>query len=43
VAGTRVLAFEPIALFLQARFVLRYSGGVWTTGPIFEGGLQIRF
>jgi len=42
-AGTRIIAFEPVALFLQARFLLRYSGGVWTTGPVFEGGILIRF
>jgi len=43
VAGARVAAFEPVLLFLQARYLLRYSGGVWTTGPIYEGGIQIGF
>jgi hypothetical protein len=43
VAGARVVAFEPLLLFLQARLVLRYSGGIWTTGPVYEGGIQIRF
>jgi hypothetical protein len=43
VAGARVVAFAPVLFFLQARLVLRYSGGVWTTGPVYEGGVQIRF
>jgi len=42
-AGVRVVAFEPVLLFLQARYLLRYSGGIWTTGPIYEGGIQIGF
>ncbi|MBU0595731.1 hypothetical protein KJ567_03495 [Candidatus Bipolaricaulota bacterium] len=43
VAGARVVVIEPVLLFLQARYLLRYSGGIWTTGPIYEGGIQIGF
>jgi len=43
VAGARVLPVEPIALFLQARYLMRYSAGAWTTGPLYEAGVQIRF
>jgi len=42
VAGVRFVPVEQLALFLEARYLLRYSGGAWTTGPLYQAGLQIR-
>jgi len=42
-AGVRVIAFEPVCLFLQAHYLLRWSPGGWTSGPIYEGGIQVHF
>jgi len=43
VAGLRVVPFEPLALYAQIRFLVRWSGAGMTTGPIYEAGAQIRF
>jgi len=41
--GLRVVPFDPIFLFVQARLVARYIQTGWTIGPIYEAGLQVRF
>jgi hypothetical protein len=43
VAGVRVTPFEPVALYGQIRYLIRWSGAGITTGPIYEAGVQIRF
>ena len=43
VAGLHVVPFEPLALYAQIRFLVRWSGAGMTTGPIYEAGVQIRF
>jgi len=41
--GVRLIPAEPIALFLQLRYAARWSAGGWDSGPIYEGGIQLRF
>jgi len=43
VGGVRIVPFEPVAVFGQIRFLVRWSGAGVTTGPIYEAGVQIRF
>ena len=43
VAGVRVIPFEPVALYAQIRYLIRWSGAGITTGPIYEVGVQLRF
>jgi hypothetical protein len=43
VAGVRVLPAESLALFGQVRFLVRWSGGGVSTGPIYEAGVEFRF
>jgi len=43
VAGLRVVPFEPICLYGQVRYLIRWSGAGITTGPIYEAGIQLRF
>ncbi len=43
VVGLRAAPFNVVQLFLQARHVLRRSDTGWNTGPVFEGGLLVRF
>ena len=43
VAGVRVILFEPLALYGQIRYLIRWSGAGITTGPIYEAGVQLRF
>ena len=43
VAGVRVIPFEPVALYGQIRYLIRWSGAGITTGPIYEVGVQLRF
>ena len=43
VAGVRAILFEPVALYGQIRYLIRWSGAGITTGPIYEAGVQIRF
>ena len=42
-AGIRLIPAEPVSLLLQARYLLRWTGTGWTSGPIFEGGFLINF
>ena len=43
VAGVRAILFEPVALYGQIRYLIRWSGAGITTGPIYEAGVQLRF
>ena len=43
VGGVRVVPFEPVGLFAQARYLVRWSTSGWTTGPVYEAGLFIQF
>jgi len=43
VLGLRAEPFRVVHLFLQARYLLRRSGAGWNAGPVFEGGLLVRF
>jgi hypothetical protein len=43
IAGVRVPVFDPVSLFVQARYLVRWSGDGITTGPIYEAGVQFRF
>jgi len=43
VGGVRIIPSEPFVLFGQVRFLVRWSGGSVTTGPVYEAGVQIRF
>ncbi len=43
VGGLRVIPLEPICLYAQVRYLVRWSGAGITTGPIYEAGLQLRF
>jgi len=43
VAGLRILPVDAVAFALHVRYLLRYTAGVWTTGPVYEGALLIRF
>ena len=42
-AGVRLVPANVVSIILQARYLLRWTGGVWTSGPIFEGGILINF
>jgi len=43
VVGLRAAPVDVLRLFLQGRFLLRWSGAGWDTGPVFEGGLLVQF
>jgi hypothetical protein len=43
IAGVRVIAFRPVSLFAQLRYVVRWSGAGVTTGPIYEAGALFQF
>jgi hypothetical protein len=42
-AGVRLAPGDVVSILLQARYLLRWTGGIWTSGPIFEGGILINF
>ena len=42
-AGVRLIPSDVVSIILQARYLLRWTGGDWTSGPIFEGGILINF
>ncbi len=41
--GLRLLPIEPVQLYIQVRYLLRWSGSTWTTGPVYEAGVEVRF
>jgi hypothetical protein len=41
--GIRLIPADVISILLQARYLLRWTGSSWTTGPVFEGGILMRF
>ncbi len=43
VAGVRLVPADVVSIVLQARYLLRWTGGNWTSGPIFEGAILINF
>jgi hypothetical protein len=43
VLGVRVTPFDPVTVYAQLRYLVRWSGGGVTTGPIYEAGVQLRF
>jgi len=43
IAGVRVVPFPVVSLFVQVRYLARWSGGGLTTGPIYEAGVGFRF
>jgi len=42
-AGLRLVPADIVSIILQARYLLRWTGGIWTSGPVFEGGILINF
>jgi hypothetical protein len=40
-AGVRLVPTDVVSILLQARYLLRWTGTTWTSGPIFEGGILI--
>lgn len=42
-AGVRLAPADVVSIILQARYLLRWTAGNWTSGPIFEGGILINF
>jgi len=42
-AGVRIVPADSVSLFAQVRYLMRYSAGVWSTGPVYEGGIVINF
>ena len=42
-AGIRLIPADVVSIVLQARYLVRWTAGVWTSGPIFEGGILINF
>ena len=43
IAGMRVPAPNVVQLFLQVRYLVRWSSVGWNAGPVFEGGFLARF
>lgn len=42
-AGVRLAPADVVSIILQARYLLRWTAGNWTSGPIFEGAILINF
>ena len=42
-AGIRVVPVDPLVVFVQVRYLARWTDIGWTAGPVYEGGLGIRF
>ena len=42
-AGVRLVPAGVVSILMQVRYLLRWTGGIWTSGPIFEGGILINF
>ena len=43
VAGVRIFPFDSLTVFVQVRYLARFTGIGWTSGPVYEGGIGIRF
>ncbi len=43
VGGVRVESFNVVQLFLEGRYLVRRTDVGWSAGPVFEGGLLVRF
>ncbi len=43
VGGTRIAPLDVVQFFIQARYILRWSGAGWNAGPVFESGLLVEF
>ena len=43
VAGMRLVPADVVSVILQARYLVRWTAGNWTAGPIYEGGILINF
>jgi hypothetical protein len=43
VAGLRFVPVEPISLLLQLRYLVRWAATAWTSGPVYEAAVQVRF
>jgi len=43
VAGMRLVPADIVSVILQARYLVRWTAGNWTAGPIYEGGILINF
>lgn len=41
--GIRLIPADLISIMLQVRYLLRWTGTSWTTGPVFEGGILMNF
>ncbi len=42
-AGVRIALLDALALFTQARFIVRWLEGGFTSGPVYEAGIEVRF
>ncbi len=42
-AGVRLVPADMVSILLQARYLMRWTGTAWTSGPVFEGGILINF
>jgi len=42
-AGVRLVPADMVSILLQARYLMRWTGTTWTSGPVFEGGILINF
>jgi len=42
-AGVRAVVFDPLCLFGQVRFLVRWTDEGMTAGPVYEAGIQVRF
>lgn len=42
-AGVRLVPADVVSIILQVRYLLRWTGDDWDSGPIFEGGILINF
>jgi len=43
VAGVRIVPVDPLVIFVQVRYLARWTDIGWTSGPVYEGGIGIRF
>jgi hypothetical protein len=43
VTGLRIVPVEPLSLLLQIRYLVRWAGTSWTSGPVYEAAVQVRF